>query len=488
MRIMYTKVFALGCLIFCLTTSLIKAQDKLTISQIRADFSLLEQALREAHPGLYRYNSKGQIDSLFVQTEDLINHEMTQQDFYRLLLPLVVQIKCGHTKFHPDNNWTSNFYFNVEKVFPWRLHFDGEKAYVLGDYINSDDMPKGAEVISIQGKPMPEIVREMLPAFFSDGNNITFKYLEMDHYFSAYYANLFEGPDTFSLVYKMNNELKERKIAAISHLVIEEYEKQQEALKANIPPYSLKLVSGETALLTIRSFWEEADGLNYKKFLKISFETIREKQVKNLIIDLRNNEGGIDRRGALLMSNLTNKEFGYYDRLEMTTNKKFSFAAYAHLPKFYGILRLLISKGKDGTYRWNHSKNLKIQKPQENHFDGKVYVLINGASFSVTAEFAAMAHFLKRATFIGEETGGGYYGNNSGTFVIVTLPGSKLNIGIPLMAYYMKVDGYPFQDRGVIPEYKVKPTTANLISGEDSVLEFSMKLIETENRHQSTTH
>lgn len=254
MGINYIKLFALVSLILCMTANFIQAQDKLTIDQLKTDFSLFKQAMKEAHPGLYRYNTKGQIDSLFVQTENLISHEMTQQEFYRLLLPLVVQIKCGHTKFHPDNNWTSNFYFNVEKVFPWRLHFDGEKAYVLGDYFNSGDMPKGAEVVSIQGKPMPEIIREMLPAFFSDGNNITFKYLEMDHYFSAYYANLFEGPDTFSLVYKMNNELKEHKIAAISHLVIEEYEKQQEALKANIPPYSLKLVSGETALLTIRSF------------------------------------------------------------------------------------------------------------------------------------------------------------------------------------------------------------------------------------------
>ena len=60
----------------------------------------------------------------------------------------------------------------------------------------------------------------------------------------------------------------------------------------------------------IRSFWEEADGLSFEKFLKTSFQTIREKQVENLIIDLRNNEGGIDKRGALLMSYLTNKEFG----------------------------------------------------------------------------------------------------------------------------------------------------------------------------------
>lgn len=453
------------------------SQELLTVSKLKTDFGLFRQALEEAHPGLYRYTSKENFDRLFESTMKKIDHEMTQQEFYKLLAPVVGQIKCGHTKLHPDSNWITNFYFNVEKVFPWRLHFDGEKAYVLGDYINSDNVPKGAEIVSIQGKPVSEVISSMLPAFFSDGNTTTFKYIEMDQYFSAYYANLFDGPESFSVVYKTNAGLKEQKITAISHSVIGKYEMQQEELKANIPIYSLEMVSEETALLTIRSFWEEADGLSYKKFLKYSFETIREKQVKNLVIDLRNNEGGIDKRGALLMSYLTDKEFGYYDRLEMATNKKFSFAKYAHLPKFYGILRHRISKERDGTYRWKHNKYLKIQKPQKNHFDGKVYVLINGASFSVTTEFASVAHYLKRATFIGEETGGGYYGDNSGVFAIVTLPNSKLNIGIPLMAYYMKVDGYPYPDRGVIPDYEVKPAIEDRLTGNDKIMDYTLKRI-----------
>jgi hypothetical protein len=464
-------------LVFALAAKISMSQELLTVSKLQTDFGLFRQALEKAHPGLYRYTSKENFDYFFESTLQKIDHEMTQQEFYKLLLPVVGQIKCGHTKLHPDNNWTSNFYFNVEKVFPWRLHFDGEKAYVLGDYINSDNVPKGAEIVSIHGKPISEIIHTMLPAFFSDGNNITFKYIELDHYFSAYYANLFDVPDSFSVVYKTNTGLKKQNITSISHTITEEYEKQQEELQEKILPYSFEMISNETVLLTIRSFWEEADDLSYEKFLKNSFETIREKQVNNLVIDLRNNEGGIDRRGALLMSYLTDKEFRYYDRLEMTTNKKFSFAKYAHLPKFYEILRHLISKEKDGTYRWNHSKNLKIQKPQKNNFDGKVYVLINGASFSVTAEFAAVAHYLKRATFIGEEAGGGYYGNNSGAFTIVTLPNSKLNIGIPLMAYYLKVDGYPFPDRGVIPDYEVKPTIEDLLTGNDKIMDYTLKRI-----------
>lgn len=471
-----------------MSINFIQAQNNLTIDQFKVDFSLFEQALKEAHPGLYRYNSKDHIDSLFNQTENLIDHEMTQQEFYKLLLPVVSQIKCGHTKFHPDSNWTTNFYYNTEKVFPLRMFFQGKKAYAIGNYENSNSIPDGSEVLEINGNGIPDIIEKMLNSFCSDGNNTTFKYIEMSRYFSAGYANLFEGPDTFTVKYLDGKGIAEIKVPSVSHEKVELYDKQiAEATNTKVP-YKLDFQNEETALLTISSFWAETDSLKFKKFLKNSFGELNQKKVKNLVLDLRNNEGGMDRRGALLLSYLMDREFKYYDRLEVTTRKKYSFAKQARLPGFYGLTRHLISKEKDGSYRWNHNKNLKIQKPQKDHFSGNVYVLINGASFSVTAEFAAVSHFLKRATFIGEETGGAYYGNNSGTFVIVTLPNSKLNIGIPMIAYYTAVRGYPFKDRGVIPDYKVVPTAKNIISGEDPVLEFSMKLIENGSRQQTTTH
>ncbi len=133
----------------------------------------------------------------------------------------------------------------------------------------------------------------------------------------------------------------------------------------------------------------------------------------------------------------------------------YSFSQYAHLPKFYGILRHTDSKNGYRDICVESQPGLKMQKPKRNSFSGKVYVLINGGSFSVTSEFASVAHYLKRAVFIGEETGGGYYGNNSGTFVIVTLPNSRMNVGIPMLAYYTAVKNYPYPDRGIIPDHEV---------------------------------
>jgi C-terminal processing protease CtpA/Prc len=347
----------------------------------------------------------------------------------------------------------------------------------MDSYDSSGVVKKGLEVISVNGDPMPGIMDKLLSGFLSDGNNKTFKYLEMSKFFSAYYANLIGVTDTFIIGCRDGDQLLELKAAGIDKSQIERYER----LSGSNQPYALSFPAERTALLTITSFWMEDDRVGFRKFLKQSFAEINARGIEHLVIDVRNNEGGIDKRGSMLLSYLVDRRFRYYDRLETTTNKNYSFAAHARLPGFYGIIRLLVSKADSGRYVWKHNRNLKTRKPQKQPFKGKVYVLINGASFSVTAEFAAVTHFLKRATFIGEETGGGYYGNNSGTFVIVTLPNSRLNVGIPMLAYYTAVSGYPYRDRGVMPDHEVNPTVNDMLSARDVVLDYTLRMIHQKN-------
>src|SRR5262245_30619242 len=116
------------------------------------------------------------------------------------------------------------------------------------------------------------------------------------------------------------------------------------------------------------------------------------------------------------------------------------------------------------------------QQPEIYAFLGRTIVLINGLIFSTAADFCAVAHHLKRATFIGEETGGGYYGNNSGMQTILTLPNSKARIRVPMYEYWNAVPGYDGKRRGTRPDYMVETKAANLLRGVDEQLELAMKL------------
>jgi C-terminal processing protease CtpA/Prc len=117
-----------------------------------------------------------------------------------------------------------------------------------------------------------------------------------------------------------------------------------------------------------------------------------------------------------------------------------------------------------------------MQQPGKPHFGGKVFILINGGSFSTTCEFTSTVHFHKRATFIGEEAGGGYYGNTSGYGTTVTLPNSKLVLNLPFQTYYLSVNGYKAADRSVMPDYPIHYTIRELLAGEDKEMAVALKL------------
>ena len=119
---------------------------------------------------------------------------------------------------------------------------------------------------------------------------------------------------------------------------------------------------------------------------------------------------------------------------------------------------------------------LAVQRPGKYPFLGKVFVLIEGGTFSTAADFCAVTHHLKRATFVGEETGGGYYGNNSGMMPTLTLPNSKVGIRLPMYAYWNAVPGYDGKRRGTIPDHVVELKTADVLRGVDTQLESALKL------------
>ncbi len=94
-------------------------------------------------------------------------------------------------------------------------------------------------------------------------------------------------------------------------------------------------------------------------------------------------------------------------------------------------------------------------------------LIINGLSFSTTADFSSVAKSDKRGTFIGEETGGGYYGNTSGETIKVELPNSKISIIIPKFKYINDVKASAYKDRGVIPDYIITPTIGQILLCKD---------------------
>ena len=88
-----------------------------------------------------------------------------------------------------------------------------------------------------------------------------------------------------------------------------------------------------------------------------------------------------------------------------------------------------------------------------------------------------MLHYNTKAIFIGEESGGGYYGNCSGPTPDLILPNSKVRLELPLMNYSIAVKDYVPKDKGIIPNHNVIPTITDIITNNDVELNFAKSLI-----------
>jgi len=98
----------------------------------------------------------------------------------------------------------------------------------------------------------------------------------------------------------------------------------------------------------------------------------------------------------------------------------------------------------------------------------------------VTSDFASLLHSSERGIIVGEETGGGYYGNTSGIDKMLTLPNSKLRANINFIKYINnRKPGKNLKRRGVIPHYEIQPSQEDIAKGIDREFIFALELIES---------
>ncbi|HVX49107.1 MAG TPA: S41 family peptidase [Chitinophagaceae bacterium] len=412
---------------------------KIAPAALRSDFALLSDTMRKVHPGMYRYNSKAAVDRVFDSCYAAITDSMTIPQFYMLVNFATASVEDGHTHVNLPKNVISNIAANI-KLLPVITALIHNRAYV---YCCSDTALKGAELLTINGRTVPGVINEMFKYIASDAGIQSRKNWEIGDGFTLLYNILYGNADSFAITYKKNGgHIKRTTLQA-------GYYKNFACQPAFTKPAKYLQLSyrpGNIAVLTIKSFFDvflQQTGENFSAFLDSAFNDIRTKNIKRLLVDIRGNQGGNDGNGILLYSYLVQQPFMYYEAQE-TVSEKF--------------------KADD-----DHG-NLKLQQPKSNSYAGKVFVLADGRSFSVSAEFAAMIRGNKRGVMIGEEVGGGYFGNTSGGDAEFDLPNTGLSCRIPLVKYSSAVTKQANKGNTILPDYPVYYTVQDLINKTDSQL------------------
>jgi hypothetical protein len=414
-----------------------------SVDELQADVKFLQATLEKKHPNLYLYTPKEKLNLFFDSLYRCIVEPLSELEFYNLVTLINSKIKDGHTMLLPGTE-AVEYYNESSKFLPFNFSILNERLYVNMNCSSDSSIKEGAEILRLNGSDAKDIIKFLFTRQIRDGYNQTYPIWILTTYFKEYYGFSFGHPNTYTLMHKTTEaDSLTTTINALPKDSIRFYRQSRYANRNSISTEKKGITLQidkhlSTATLGINSF--DGDILrsvynqNFKKTMKESFKKINEEHIQNLILDIRNNQGGDFETGKFLLSYLLRESITY-------------------LP---------------------YCREKQTIRPKKNSFKGNIYVLINGGSFSSSVILCSYLEATKRAIFIGEETGG----NKtiiSGNSIDEMLPKTKIIFQVSTTKY--AIEKRNNLGHGIIPTYKTNFTIDDIINEKDITKELALDII-----------
>jgi hypothetical protein len=445
-----------------------------TETQLKKDFLVMKNGLENSHPSLYWYSPKDSVDLAFANTLKSINKPMKSLDFRHVLELSAEPIRCGHTGVYGPVSLEKHRKKHPPHSVPLSVGYYQNKLYVLAHTSTDSTVQKGMELVSIDGHAAQAIYDTIVRFINTDGYNQTYKKYAAQVYFDNYYRYWFGEKEVYSVVLRdflgqekthlLKSKKEDKKKKPIAKTQVNAAVKSTKRLVGN-DNINLRLWEKDTtvAILTQKSFAQK----HYKATYAKCFAAIKAHNIQHLVIDVRGNGGGKATSTSNLLSYILDSTFVVHsdvDALPWRPNSSFKSRLLT------GMFLALYAKKKENGHLTLKAATKKIKPSTQNHYDGQLYVLTNGGSFSAAAIFPAIVQAQQRATIIGRETGGGAFGCTAWVIPYITLPETKIRIRTPLFRLYNAVKGSN-TGHGVMPEYIINYQLSDVLQNKDLDLE-----------------
>ncbi len=448
---------------------------KHTPKELRDDVDFAYKKLKRLHPNLYLYIDKYSLDNKFDSLKKSIITKMSSQDFYKKMSPVIASIRQGHSITYQARlkQTKKDFKQRGKRNNPFqKLRFRkiGDKVILTKNFGKDSTIIDGSELLKIENESVKSLINSYKPLITSDGFNTTLQPELLHRYVGSFYTKTHPSKDSLKITLKNNDRVYHKYVYAyprIKNLTKKQFDsvknipqkklskiekrkakKERKAKRKRDYKYGFNEITKEDnrnfkfinkentpsiAYLKINAF---TNG-DFKDFYEESFKKIDSLNCKNLIIDLRYNGGGRLAEIANLYSYLTDKEHIFITNGKMTRSDSWLYPYFHNKRSVFSksmstlafpvmkIIQLFKVKKKDGNPYFEFPSS-DLQQPSEKHnYKGKVYVLINGSSFSASSVISNHLKATKRAYFVGNETGGAYNSTVAGRMASVELPNSK---------------------------------------------------------------
>ena len=481
--------------LICYVLSLSAQQKMLTPIDMQGDLYILHDAWVSLHPGLYRYNTPAEIEARFKLIQQKCARPLSEKQFFILLSQLAQKIKCGHTYLNPlnqDKETTARLL--PTKVIPFFFEIINQNHMIITSLPGHfKQLRRGDEITEINGIPVRRILDSLLTVSRSDGNHaIGKKYFNINEtsdeagaysLFDIYYPLFFSPPTNWTFVVKHFKAIKATRYT-ITPLTLsvraDDYKKRYGDIPTGKKSWAYKRIDMQTAYMKFGTFAFWNSKFDEKRFVDSIFADLQfHPNVRNIIIDIRNNEGG-DNTGDYILSYITSTKLGCDD----PDHPCFRFLTIPDsLLRYLPTWDKSFKAPKDPAQFFLNRQGLYEQKPKgddcayinpmPNRFKGNVFLMINAKNSSAGYEMARNVKVNRLGILIGETTGGSQQGINGGEFFFLTLPHSKFEIDLPLIYNY-----HPNKpDSGIDPDFNIADRQPDIAKNKDTQLLFVLSLI-----------
>ena len=480
-----------------------RLETPISSEKLKQDIDYAYLKLQKLHPTLYTYIPKEKLDYKFDSLKNTIQQPLKPLEFYFKLAPVVAEVRQGHLRLvPPEKKLTKKEIKKLkeQKGLLGRLSYylENDKLYVKDNPEKVANIKNGSEIIAINNLEIEKLLKKYEPLITSDGYNTTYQKYSMARRFPTFFTVEYGIMDSVKIDLKSENTL-DQKLVTREKKSKEDKKKEktdkkptEEKKTKDYNPVTksfnrnLKFLEKDSSIayIKIKTF----SGTYSQKFYRETFREIKKAKSKYLILDIRDNLGGSLAEITNLYSYLAKDKFRFINDFEIANRTSITQADYfSHFPNYLkpiaaiGYLQskltsLLMVRHKNDKYYLKSQNIFTPKKPKKDAFEGEIYVLINGSSFSASSVISAKLKNDKRAMIIGEETGGANDGTVAGIYSTQKLPNSKLKLPIGLFLVQPNIE-FTHTMKGVTPDVEIKPTFQQILERKDIELEWILKEI-----------
>mgnify|MGYP003547156005 FL=1 len=460
----------------------------LSVAALQRDVDTLESTYAALHPGLQRYLDDTQLDAAYAELRRRFAQPIRLDQAFLAYSAFAAKIRCGHTytNFFNQSEAVQKALFEHPRLpflFRW---IDGEMV-VTRDLGSAADLKPGTRIIALDGVRTGKLLATLMPYARADGGNdrkrTAFlqriggtRYEAFDIYYPLLYPHAVAETARIRFIAPGTRRMRSTVIRKLPYSVdAPPMEATAEASAAESPlGWSMAYPRRDVAVMRMPG-WEvfSHEDWDWQAFVDRAFADLLARDVRDLVIDLRGNEGG-GNVGSALLARLIETPTTMAISTRSVRYRRVPDALRANLStwdkSFYDWGEMAVGP-ENGFYRltkYDTGKAGIVVAPIAPRFAGRIWVVVGPDNSSATFEFAQAVQLRKIGTLVGEPTGGNQRGINGGAFFFMTLPGSGIELDVPLIAQFPET---PMPDAGLLPDLTAYASADSIAAGRDVTLE-----------------